>query len=51
MKLRFEFSAGGIIYRKNNGQFEFALILDSFGKWTIPKGHIEKKEKPEEKKE
>lgn len=41
-----EFSAGGIVYKKKD-DFEFALILDSYGKWTFPKGHIEKNEKPE----
>lgn len=45
--MKLEFSAGGIIYRKNGANFEFALILDSYGKWTFPKGHIEKGEKPE----
>lgn len=47
--MRFEFSAGGIIYRKpSEGKFEFVLVLDSYDKWTFPKGHIEKKEKPEQ---
>jgi 8-oxo-dGTP diphosphatase len=45
--VKFQFSAGGIIYRKHNSKVEIALILDSFGKWTFPKGHIEKGEKPE----
>lgn len=43
-----EFSAGGVVYKKIKNDFEFALILDSYGKWTFPKGHIEKDEKPEE---
>lgn len=46
--MKMEFSAGGIVYRKTNNKFEFALILDLYGKWTFPKGHIETKEKPEE---
>ena len=47
--MRFEFSAGGIIYRKTSvGKIEFALVLDSYDKWTFPKGHIEKREKPEQ---
>ena len=46
--MKMEFSAGGIVYRKIEGKIEFALILDSYGKWTFPKGHIEKGEKPEE---
>ncbi len=45
--MKFEFSAGGIIYRHKGQEFEFALILDSYDKWTFPKGHIEKHEKPE----
>lgn len=45
--MKFEFSAGGIIYRHKGQGFEFVLILDSYGKWTFPKGHIEKHEKPE----
>ena len=45
--MKFEFSAGGIIYRKTGQGFEFALILDSYGQWTFPKGHLENKEKPE----
>jgi 8-oxo-dGTP diphosphatase len=46
--MKMEFSAGGIVYKKTKNDFEFALILDSYGKWTFPKGHIEKGEKPEE---
>lgn len=45
---KLEFSAGGIIYRiKPKAQFDVLLILDSYGRWTFPKGHIEKGEKPE----
>jgi len=44
--MKFQFSAGGIIYQEKQGEFYFALILDSYGKWTFPKGHIEKNEKP-----
>ena len=46
--MKLEISSGGIIYRKNKGKFEIALVLDSFSRWTFPKGHIEKGEKPEE---
>lgn len=45
--MKFEFSAGGIVYKKEGGKFCFALILDPGKKWTFPKGKIEKKEKPE----
>ena len=46
--MKLEFSAGGIVFRKREGQFEIALILDPYKKWTFPKGRIEKGEKPEE---
>ncbi len=45
--MKLEFSAGGIIYKKIGNSFSFGLILDSYGRWTFPKGHIEKGEKPE----
>jgi len=44
--MRNEISAGGIIYRKNASEIEIAMILDSFDKWTFPKGHLEDNEKP-----
>lgn len=43
-----EFSAGGLVFRKINEKIEFALILDLNEEWTIPKGHIEKGEEPEQ---
>lgn len=46
--MKFEFSAGGIVYQKLGEDFKFVLILDSYQKWTFPKGKIEKKEKPAE---
>ncbi|KKQ90863.1 MAG: NUDIX hydrolase [Berkelbacteria bacterium GW2011_GWA1_39_10] len=45
--MRMEFSAGGLIYKKVDKHFQIVLVLDSFDKWTFPKGHIEKGEKPE----
>lgn len=36
-----EVSAGGLIYRKSNDGYYFVLILDAYGKWTFPKGHVE----------
>jgi len=39
-----EFSAGGVVYRQDNDDYQFALILDAYDKWTFPKGHIEKNE-------
>ena len=43
-----EFSAGGVVFRKENQQYWFALVLDAYGKWTFPKGHIEQNENQEE---
>lgn len=45
--MKFEFSAGGIVYCQKGKDYYFALILDSYGQWTFPKGKIEKGEKPE----
>lgn len=42
-----EFSAGGLIYRRVGQNIEFLQVLDFAGRWALPKGHIEKKEKPE----
>ncbi|HLD27587.1 MAG TPA: transcription antitermination factor NusB [Patescibacteria group bacterium] len=36
-----EFSAGGVVYKKEGAEYKFALILDAYDKWTFPKGHIE----------
>ena len=47
-KAQMEFSAGGIVYKKEDEKIQFALILNSYNEWTFPKGHIEKGEKPEE---
>lgn len=47
-KTQMEFSAGGIVYKKDGPEIKFAIILNSYGEWTFPKGHIEKGEKPEE---
>ncbi len=43
-----EFSAGGMVFRRRGERLDILLIQDSKGRWTIPKGHIEKKEKMEE---
>ncbi|MDI6894474.1 MAG: NUDIX domain-containing protein [Bacillota bacterium] len=45
--MRREFSAGGVVYRFRNAHDpEFLLIRDAWGRWTLPKGLIEKGEKP-----
>lgn len=36
--------AGAVVYRKANGDYQFALIYDIYGYWTFLKGHIEKGE-------
>lgn len=43
-----EISSGGMIYRKENDNYFFCLILDAYNKWTFPKGHVEKGESLEE---
>lgn len=45
--MKMEFSAGGLVYKKDNNDIQFALVLNHDQKWTFPKGHIEKGEKPE----
>jgi N utilization substance protein B len=35
-----EYSAGGVVYRRDNDQLCFALIKDAVDKWTFPKGKI-----------
>ena len=42
-----EFSAGGVIYRRREGQVEVALIHTG-KRWGLPKGHVEKGERVEE---
>ena len=42
MALRREVSAGGAVYRQVEGREpQFLLILDSWNRWTLPKGLIE----------
>jgi 8-oxo-dGTP pyrophosphatase MutT (NUDIX family) len=38
---RRESSAGGIVYRMDEGRPLFLLIRDSYGNWGFPKGHVE----------
>lgn len=45
MKTERHISAGGIVFRRNNGQTELALIAVKEGRvWCLPKGHVEKGE-------
>ncbi len=43
-----EFTAGGVVYRGTPEDREILMIQDHKGRWTIPKGHVEKGEKLEE---
>lgn len=43
-KLVREFSAGGIVFRKDKNKIRYLLIKDANNHWTIPKGHIEEGE-------
>lgn len=43
-----EVSAGGVVYRKTQNGIQIAFMLDSYDKWTFPKGHVESKEALEE---
>ncbi len=44
-----ENTAGGVIFRRNsNNEVEILMIQDAKDRWTIPKGHIEEGEKPDE---
>lgn len=40
-----EFSAGGIVFKKQGRGFKVLLIKDAYGHWTWPKGNIDKGEK------
>ena len=42
-----EVSAGGVVYRVDDGRALFLLIRDSYRNWGFPKGHLEKGELPE----
>src|SRR3989339_1950824 len=39
-----ELSAGGLVYRQEDDGYYFVLILDAYGKWTFPKGHVDQGE-------
>lgn len=42
--VRMEHSAGGLVFRRVGPKILIGFILDSYGKWTFPKGHLEKGE-------
>ncbi|MDA0208212.1 MAG: NUDIX domain-containing protein [bacterium] len=41
---RVEVSAGGIVYKRTRSGLYFAMVKDSYGKWTFPKGHVRRGE-------
>ncbi|MHB8927587.1 MAG: NUDIX hydrolase [Bacillota bacterium] len=44
-----EVSAGGVVYRRGpQGDAEVLMIMDSYSRWTFPKGIVEAGETPEE---
>ena len=43
-KLEREFSSGGIVIRTRSSKIRILLIKDPYGKWTWPKGNIDKEE-------
>ena len=43
-----ESSAGGVVFRMDEGTPLFLLIRDSYANWGFPKGHIERDESAEE---
>lgn len=43
-----EFTAGGVVWRRRGDQLEILMIQDHKGRWTIPKGHVEKGESLEQ---
>lgn len=42
-----EISAGGIVIKGEGSGVKVLLIKDSYGRWTWPKGKLEKRESPE----
>lgn len=46
-RAREERSAGGVVYRMQDGRPRFLLIRDSYNNWGFPKGHLEKGEAAE----
>lgn len=47
-KFEREISAGGLVFRRTSRGLEFAVMLDSYDKWTFPKGRVEAGEAIEE---
>ena len=45
---RVEHSAGGVLVRYQSGAWNALVIRDPYGKWGLPKGHLEPGESEEE---
>lgn len=41
-------SAGGILFRPRDSEYDLCLIRDDYGYWTFPKGKLEAGETPEQ---
>jgi 8-oxo-dGTP pyrophosphatase MutT (NUDIX family) len=46
-RAKLETSAGGVVYRLQDGEPHFLLIRDSYRNWGFPKGHLEPDEAPD----
>lgn len=46
-RAKLETSAGGVVYRLQDGEPLFLLIRDSYKNWGFPKGHLESNEAPD----
>lgn len=46
-RAKLETSAGGVVYRLQDGEPYFLLIRDSYRNWGFPKGHLETDEAPD----
>lgn len=47
-KPRVEVSAGGLAFKRTSRGVFFAMVRDSYGKWTFPKGHVKRGESYED---
>lgn len=43
-KPRLEVSAGALVFKHTKEEICFAMVKDSYGKWTFPKGHVRRGE-------
>ncbi|NQV13794.1 MAG: NUDIX hydrolase [Parcubacteria group bacterium] len=46
--MKSEYSAGGVVYRRLKNKIQILFILDPYGEWAFPKGHIEEGESTRE---